>query len=688
MRRAAIFSGGWIGGCALAVTSFSAIAEETPPAMTSPEKRQNEVPSGGNDEKPKPRDAQNLGKEVTGVFVNAPVGQGGYAPSFMFRGFDNGGLTLRDGVARGFISGDVELAGTERIEFVKGVTSMLYGTKTSASGAAANYITKKPEPDFFLRSDATIGSFGFHRATLDLNSPLSENKNVLFRFNAAVQDKKSFVDFVHSDNSYLNPSLTFVFENGDRLSLRGEYSIGHSLARYGVPTYLPSPIFLHLPRNFYAAVPANERGWVTKYDGRLKYEHDFDRDWSAALVIDYYSGFGASGWLTAWQFDGVRSISLGNGARTHEFLKNFDAQASLKGRFETGFLTHNVFLGYERWAYYDRHRDRITADALGSLDIFAPIYPAFVNYAFARPANGDDSGWTNSAFAQDLIEIGPQWSVLIGGRYDYLASYQTLNDPTGALTGTPGSTASKGFNPKVSPRGGVVFRPFDNTSIHAAYGQSFIPNLGVRIAGGKLAPPEEDTLYEIGMRQSLFSRKVDIDLGVFDVTRKHVPSADPFNPNGFYSLVTGQQHSHGIEASASAQVTPNLRVGVAATFLHALVTEDSNTPSQKGSDLLGALRRVFNISASYSFDIEPLRGLEIGANFYYASETQATLPNTHGFTLSPIKNFSLSASFRLNNLFSLSLSASNLTDSANFTSNGALFYGEPRSVSASLSYKY
>jgi iron complex outermembrane recepter protein len=684
MRRAMMVTYRLGGGCVLAGIVCHAFAQ-------SPESTTHSLQSGQTsamDERPSSGDARELGRGVTGVFVNAPVEQGGYAPDFIFRGFNNGGLILRDGAARGFLSSAIELAGVERTEFVKGVTSMVYGTVTSASGAAANYITKKPEPDFILRGSGTIGSFAFHRATVDLNTPLNNQKNLLFRINVAAQESGSFIDFVDSNNIYVNPALTFVFDNGDRLSLRGEYSDGSYLTNYGYPTYLPSPVFLRLPRTLYAAVPANELGWSKKFDGTLRYEHAFNNNWSGTIIVDYYRSFNSYGWLTDWRYDGFRSINLGNAARTQEAIKNFDAQASLRGKVETGFLTHNLFLGFERWSFYDRHKDRLTADALGALDIFTPVYPAFVNYTYARPADGDDSGWTNSAFAQDLIEVGSQWRVLIGGRYDYLASYQTLNDPTGALTGTQGSTAGKGFNPKVSPRAGVLYRPFDNTSIHAAYGQSFIPNIGVRLAGGKLAPPEEDTLYEIGLRQNLFDRKLDLDIGVFDVTRNHVPSLDPFNPNGFFSLVTGQQHSHGVEASAIAQVLPNLRIGVATTFLHALVTKDSNIPSQEGSDLLGAPRRVYNISANYSVDIEPVKGLELGANFYYASETQATLPNTRGFVLPPIKILSLSAAYKLNDHLTFSLSGTNLTNSPNFNSNGVLLRGEPRSFSANMNYKY
>lgn len=674
-------AGSWL---TVAILPLAAWAEEPPSVEDQVILTSTNVGAGDASK----QNAQQLGKSVTGVFVNSPVGLGGYAPEFMFRGFPNGGPTLYDGVARGFITGGAELAGVERTEFVKGVASLLYGTVTSASGAAANFILKKPERDFFLWGDATIGSFDFHRATLDLNTPLNDSKTARFRLNIAVQDKKSFINFVRSNSLYVNPSLTFIFDNGDSLLFRGEYSVGHALANYGLPTYLPSPIFFRLPRSFYSAVPANELGWFTRYVGRVNYEHAFNRDWNGRIVVDYLGAFQSAGWLTTWQFDGLSGIELGEGARTHAFTKNFNAQASVSGKVETGVLRHNLFFGVERWSFVTRHRDRITNYPLGTLDIFAPLYPAFVSYAMARPANGSDSGWTNSAFAQNVIDVGPKLRLLFGGRYDYLASYQTLNDPTGALSGTESSTASKGFKPKLSPRAGVLAQLFDATWVHAGYAQSFIPNIGVRLVGGRLAPPEEDTLYEIGVRQKLLDQKIDLEFGVFDITRNNVPAADPFNPTGFYAVVTGQQHSHGVEASAAAQLSPNLRVGVAATFLHALVTKDSNTPSQQGSDLLGAPRRVYNLSASYRFDEGALKDLELNAGFYYTGMTQATLPNTRGFTLPPIKMLSLSASYKLSEQLTVSLNGSNLTDSANFTATGGMDRGEPRTISGSIYYKY
>ena len=641
--------------------------------------------SPGRDDAIDPRE---IGRNVSGVFVNAPVDQGGVAPEFVFRGFNNGGVTLRDGVARGFLSSPVELVGVERTEFVKGVTSLIYGVVTGASGAAVNYILKKPTPERFAQAGFSSGAFGFHRATLDVNAPLDPEKNLLFRVNIAGQKSDSFIDYVRQEALYLNPILSWRPDEQNVATLRAEIGLSGGVSNFGLPTYVASPLFFNLPRNFYGAAPANSQNSTRRFDVSFRYEHAFSEDWRAAAIIDYYLSDTSYGWFTDLRYDGARSVALGSGARSRSAISNFDAQASLSGKIKAGALTHSLFLGAEHWRFADKHKDRISATTLSPLDVVFPVYPAFVDFSNAMRAQGDDSAWINAAFAQDLIDVGQHWRALVGARYDYLASFETINDPSGALTGAPTILAAKGFNPRVSPRAGLMFRPIDALSLHAGYAQSFIPNTGVRIADGKLAPPEQDALYEIGVRQSFLNSRVELDIGVFDVTRKNIPGVDPFNPSGFYSTVTGTQHSHGVETSGTLRPLPHLQIGFAATLLHALVTKDSNTPSQTGSDLLGAPRRTYNVSANYAFDSGPLKGLSLGANFNFASETQAVLPNRRGFVVAPTKNLSASISYVYNEHLSFSLSAANLLDLANFTSSGVLLRGEPRSINGVLSYHY
>jgi iron complex outermembrane receptor protein len=194
--------------------------------------------------------------------------------------------------------------------------------------------------------------------------------------------------------------------------------------------------------------------------------------------------------------------------------------------------------------------------------------------------------------------------------------------------------------------------------------------------------------YTTGFKREFLDCKISFEVGLFDVTRDNVAIPNPANPSGFFSVVTGQQHSHGIEVKLGGEILPNLKINAVATFLHALVSKDDNIPSQKGSDLLGAPRRVYNFSANYAFNTGDLKGLELGFSYYYASRLEATLPNTYGFTLAPQQMLGATLAYNINDNLKFELVAANLTNQSNWTSNGALYHGEPRSIAASVSCRY
>jgi iron complex outermembrane receptor protein len=628
--------------------------------------------------------AQGLGKDVSGVFVNAPATDSGYSPSFVMRGFPSG-LTLFDGASHGFTAQDIDLSTIDHIEFYKGPSAMLFGKALGGYGGAANYIRKTPTEDVFARAVATIGAFDVRRVTIDANAPLNDNKNLLFRFTGSAQSVGSFVNFVRSRGFDLAPAISYVADNGDKLTLRAEYNALRLVYRDGVPA---DPVFLHIPREFYGGVPANEREAPYSADFTLTHEHAFAKDWRLTTVVDYYLTTNRYGWFQGWGYDGFQSLTLGQPVRTHFAVRNFDAQLRLSGRFETGFLQHTVFLGLEHWDYFFGHDDNVARDAPSPINIFAPAYPLGIDYFGAFWANGMARAWSQSVYAQDLIDLSPQWRILIGGRYDLLAQRNRILDPFGALSGETSTTLSKGIKGYFSPRAGILYRPFEDTQIFAAFGQSLIPNTAIQLRSGEAPPPQQDTQYEIGVRRDFLDRKMSLEIGLFDVTRNNVAIPDPANPSGFYWLVTGQQHSHGIEVNLGWEMLPNFKINAVATLLHALVSKDDNIPSQQGSDLLGAPRRVYNFSANYTFDSGDLKGLELGASYYYTSRAEATLPNTYGFTLASQQMLGVSLAYRINDNLKFELAAANLTNRPNYTSNGALYHGEPRSVSASLTYKY
>ncbi len=81
-----------------------------------------------------------------------------------------------------------------------------------------------------------------------------------------------------------------------------------------------------------------------------------------------------------------------------------------------------------------------------------------------------------------------------------------------------------------------------------------------------------NTQYELGLGRAFMNRKMSFEVGLFDVTRDNVAILNPANPSGFYSVVTGQQHSHGTEVNLGGKILPKLKINAVATFLRALVS--------------------------------------------------------------------------------------------------------------------
>ncbi|PPD08812.1 MAG: TonB-dependent receptor [Methylocystis sp.] len=628
--------------------------------------------------------AQTLGRDQSGVYVNAPATNSAYSPSFVMRGFPSG-LTLFDGASHGFTAQDVDLSTVDHVEFYKGPSAMLFGKALGGYGGAADYIRKAPVEETFSRVVATKASFDVTRFTADVNTPLNDDKSLLFRMTGSAQSLGSFVDFTRTRSFDVAPMIAFAADNGDRISLRAEHNGARLVWRDGLPA---DPVFLHVPKEFYAGLPANEHETPFFDDLTLRYEHAFNADWKVAAVVDYFLYASRWGWFTGWGYDGFQSVVFGNPVRARTANRSFDAQLRLNGRFDTGFLAHSVFLGLEHWDFYFGYNNDIARYQAAPLNIFVPIYSPGVSYAGAFWSNGVARAISRSVYGQDLIDLNENWRILIGGRYDLLAQRERVFDPFGALTGEPTSSLSKGVKGYISPRAGILYRPNEETQFFAAYGKSLIPNTGVRIQSGEAPPPQQDTQFELGLRREFLDRKMSFEVGLFDITRDNVAIPNPANPSGFYSVVTGQQHSHGVEVNLGGEILPNLKINAVATFLHALVSKDDNVPSQQGSDLLGAPRRVYAFSANYTFDSGGLKGLELGASYYYASRLEATLPNTYGFTLAPQQMLGTTLAYSFNDNLKLELNAANLTNQSNWTSNGALYHGEPRTFAASLTCKY
>ena len=132
---------------------------------------------------------------------------------FTIRGFD------QKPQHNGFV-GDayVDTSSVERIEVVKGPSSVLYGQV--APGGTVNYITKRAQPKAFTTVTGQVGNLEAWRTTIDLNQPLAGEK-LLFRFNGALEGLAKNVDPYKGRSWVIAPNL--VWKITDRASLSVDY---------------------------------------------------------------------------------------------------------------------------------------------------------------------------------------------------------------------------------------------------------------------------------------------------------------------------------------------------------------------------------------------------------------------------------------------------------------------------------
>lgn len=159
-------------------------------------------------------DLGSISKNVPGAGIPMIANQG--RVTFRSRGFETE-PNARNGVAGAAFS-SIDPANLERLEAIKGPSATLFGASVASSyGGVYNRVTKKPYNDFGGEVSYTGGSYNFNRLTVDVNTPVNDDKTALFRLNGATTQQKSFQDLGFTKNISIAPS--FSYQITDKLSL-------------------------------------------------------------------------------------------------------------------------------------------------------------------------------------------------------------------------------------------------------------------------------------------------------------------------------------------------------------------------------------------------------------------------------------------------------------------------------------
>lgn len=528
----------------------------------------------------------------------------GFAQSFTSSG------TVRNGFAEYAFLTQRDPVNVDRIEFLKGPASLLYGA--SEVGGLVNTITKKPLTEHRFEIGLAASTFRQVRPTVDATGPLNESKSLLYRINFAFDRGESYRDLVDFRNVFIAPSL--IWKIGDRMSLLAELETGRFRNDFdrGFPT---EPEFLTEGRSKNYAEP-----WTDSVNKNLNLMLNLTHAFGDQISIR--SGFNhvrSQTDLDATSY-GFTQLAADRrtinriAVRTDEFSENYNSQNEFYGRFSTGRIRHNLVAGVE----YSRFRFKYVFDrfALAPIDRINPVYGALPG-AQLFGFNDDSSADQWGIYAQDQIELLPSVKVLLGGRGSFVDS-TTRDFPSGTLKN---EQSVRGF----TPRAGIVFQPFQATSVYFSYAQSFAPNFQSRSRLNEQFEPTLGRSYEGGIKQSLLNNRVFATLALYQLERRNVLVPDPVDPFAF-SIQTGVQRSRGFELEVNGQVARGLDLNATYAAIEAIVTEDTRAEFI-GQRLVGVPRHSGGLYGNYIFDNRWFRGFSAGGGIFFATEYFANLPN-------------------------------------------------------------
>ncbi|WP_343715419.1 TonB-dependent siderophore receptor [Inquilinus sp.] len=608
---------------------------------------------------------------------------------FQIRGFNvatGGSGMLRDGLRlqSNVYDGNQEPYGLERIEVLRGPSSVLYGQLSP--GGVVNAISKRPTDTPFHELNAEYGSFGRTQFSGDTSGPIDENGMLSYRLTGLWRDSGNSVDHVPDDKFYIAPAFTLRPSDATTITFLSDYQ--EIYTRFAPP--MPYDDLRHgrIPRDLFIGQQGYDKYYSESYTLGYQLEHKFNDSLILRNSLRYYHADVNWNYLSYGKLTGD-SLSRGVVNRL-ETSNGFTTDTSLEAKVETGPVQHTLLAGVDTYGVsYDTDRFGGTVGPLQ--DIHDPVYDANVTVNYNNNTGFKNSGSQVGIYLQDQMKIYDKLILVLGGRYDWSDAYNTSYRNQAVLDFLGIDRKQHRADSAFTGRVGLLYL-FDNgLAPYASFSQSFQPtalNAGVSRTGEQFEPTKADQ-YEVGLRYQPAGANYLLSGAIFRINQNHVLTADPDDPTNTYSIQTGKVRSQGIELEARASLGA---VNLVAAYSYTDVRDDDGD----GERL--ALVPYHNVAlwADYRLDGLGIKGLTLGAGLQYLSS--ANVPGAADprddvpgrMLVDAMVSYDFGAIDERLTGTTLQLNAKNLFDKEYLTcvDTSGCRYGEPFTVSATLGYKW
>lgn len=595
---------------------------------------------------------------------------------FKVRGFSQQDVGLyRDGMqlrSSGYASFRQEAYGAERIELLRGPTSVMYGQ--NAPGGLVNVVTKRPHEDMVNEVALQLGNFDHKQGAFDVGGKVIEDGSVLYRLAGLVQDSGTQTNMVDDDRVYIAPSLKW--QNDDTsLTLLSHYQHDETGS---ANNWLPTVGTIYAGPN--GAIPVDVFTGEPGFEGyeriqtSVGYElsHDFTNDVTfrqnaryAFVDVDYKTAYG-----TGWRDVNAGTLKRST-LRSDQNAHAITIDNQLETRFDTGSVDHTLLTGVDYQHYiYDRYAAYGSA---ADLNVYNPSYGGAIG-ALTTWYDDDVTLRQLGLYAQDQIDFDENWTLTLGGRQDWSDEKKYDNTKNGAES----SKNDHAF----SGQAGLVYKTEFGLVPYLSYSESFNP---VASQGSQNFEPETGQQVEFGAKYEPQSFKGMLSAAIYDLRRQNVVTTDP--NDSARKVQTGEVRSRGLELEGTIEPIAGLVAKAAYSYNDSEITKDND--GNQGNTPDGVAEHTASLWADYTLQTGALKGFGFNGGVRYLGEQYGNKSNT--FQVPATTLFDAGIHYELDG-YLFALNATNLTDerwvASCAGSDTTCYYGQGRTVLATVKYRW
>jgi len=648
-------------------------------------------------------------RNVSGISIGA--GEGSYqGDNFSIRGFPAQSDIYIDGMNDSIGSYNRDPFNIERVEVLKGPSSAEFGR--GSSGGVVNEVSKTPKLEAFIAGSVSYGTDNTIRETLDINEPISILPGAAFRLN--LMDHNADVTGrgdARLERWGIAPSVAFGIGTPTRLNINFMHETEDNTPDFGIPWLNDRPAPVSGDDSYFGF-----KNDFTKTDtniGTIRLEHDFNDTFTLREQFRgavYERDFRISepqvvgNATTPSQLDAAAAAEAANPSEAYvvpgtplsqiQVARNiidgkgvsnlFDQDLSLLSKFDTGPFSHTLITGFE-YVHQSDNSTRVEPgwENVPSTSLLEPTNPAFPGFGSISTAT-DVRVDTLSAYVTDTMKLNKQWSLIGGGRFDYVSShYYESIPPTQSIRENVGL---------FSWRAAVVYQPRPEGSIYLSAGTSVHPNIT------QLALSSETTLPANTVREAGISSNREVELGTkWELLEKRFS----FTSAAFWDeetnpapidlddpLFTGTVRVVGWELGMVGHITDKWQVTAGYTLQYSRVLS-SNVRGMIGNPALNAPKDIFTAWTTYDLPLNFQIGF--GTNMLttrtatYAQDTNGRLEQAPGYVI-----FNAMLKYHITKDVDLQVNVNNLTNKFFYDGvhPGHVVPGEGREGLFSLHFKF